>query len=226
MSEDISLFLFNLLTNALTFHDSQRDRSKQKEIGPSQLGSCARQVYYQLTNAPVVNETEKLPAILGTFIHEGIAKAITHGDPFGDNFLIEQKFNGHGLPMHTDLFIKDKGLVVDWKTKTKSSLRYFPSDGEIWQVQTYAHILKSNGYEPKTVALVVIPRDGKMSDIRIHVEPYDPVKAEAALAWRDDVVSKAESGDIPAPEKMKNYCAMYCDYFDVTGENGCASLRK
>ena len=226
MSDATNVFLYKLLTGALIAEDSQRDRSKQKEIGPSQLGGCRRQVYYQLVDQPETNITEKLPAILGTYIHAGIAEAIKSEDPFGDNFLIEQTLDAYGIPAHTDLYIRDKQLVVDWKTTTKASLRYFPSDQQIWQAQVYAHLLKANGEDPKEVALVTIPRDGKMADILTHSEPYDPVKAEAALAWLDEVKESVSKKDIPSPEKPKHFCKMYCEYFDETGEVGCSSLRR
>lgn len=226
MAEDTSVYLYKLLSGALTAQDNQRDRSKQKEIGPSQLGGCKRQVYYQLTGTPEIQETEKLPAILGTFIHSGIAEAMKREDPFGDNFLIEQAFEGHGMPSHTDLYIRDKQLVVDWKTTTKASLRYFPSEQQVWQAQVYAHILKESGENPLTVALVAIPRDGKMADIAVHSEPYDPVKARAALEWLEEVKDSVAKEEIPAPEKPKHFCAMYCAWYDSTGETGCSSMKR
>lgn len=226
MSDTTNAFLYKLLTGALVDQDSKRSRSTQKEIGPSQLGGCRKQVYYQLTDQPETNKTEKLPAILGTYIHAGIAEAIKAEDPFGDNFLIEQTLDAYGIPAHTDLYIRDKHLVVDWKTTTKASLRYFPSDQQIWQAQVYAHMLKASGEDPKEVALVSIPRDGKMADILTHSEPYDPTKAEAALAWLDEVKLAVKNEDIPAPEKPKHFCKMYCPYFDESGEAGCSSLRR
>ena len=226
MSEDTNVYLYKLLSGALLAQDGQRDRSKQVEIGPSQLGSCKRKVYYQLVSKPELNKTEKLPAILGTFIHAGIAEAIKRDDPFGDNFLIEQEMNAFGIPAHTDLYIKDKQLVVDWKTTTKASLRYFPSENQIWQAQVYAHMLKENGEDPKTIALVTIPRDGKMEDIRTHSEPYDPAKAELALSWLEDVKQSVTKKEIPLPEKPKHFCRMYCEWFDETGQVGCPSLSR
>lgn len=226
MSEDTGIYLYKLLTGALIAQDNLRDRSLQTEIGPSQIGGCRRQVYYQLTEKPVLNETESMAAILGTFIHAGIAEAIKREDPFGDNFLIEQKIDAFGIPAHTDLYIKDRQLVVDWKTTTRKSLRYFPSEQQIMQVQIYAHILKANGEDPKTVSLVTIPRDGKMEEILVHHEPYDPAKAEAGLKWLDEVKEAAKNKEIPSPEKPKHFCAMYCEWYDETGEVGCPSLKR
>ena len=82
-----------MLVGSLSAHDSQRDRSTQKEVGPSSIGDCKRRVWSFLTDQPKVNETDSLAAIMGTFIHAGIADAIKREDPFGDNFMIEQEFS-------------------------------------------------------------------------------------------------------------------------------------
>lgn len=226
MSDDTNVFLYKLLSGALNAQDSGRDRSKQIEIGPSQIGGCRRQVYYQLIDAPKTHEPDKLSSMMGTAIHAMIAEAIKRDDPFGDNFLIEQEMDAFGIPAHTDLYIKDRQLVVDWKTTTKAGLRYFPSEQQIMQVQLYAHILKANGENPKEVSLVTIARDGKMEHIQVHSEAYDPAKAESGLLWLEEVKDAAEKREIPAPEKPKHFCFASCSWYDATGEVGCLSLRR
>jgi hypothetical protein len=219
--------LNSLLTKSLTAYDANRDRSKQVEIGPSSLGGCRRQVYYNLISQPVTNpETESLAAILGTFIHSGISEAIVREDPFGDNFIIEEQVSHGGLKGHVDLFIKDSGMVVDWKTTKKKSLRYFPSQQQRWQVQTYGWLLSQNGHEVKQVALVAIPRDGDMAEIRVHVETYDEAIALEAIAWLDEVKALAASKIAPAPEKWAGFCSNYCKFYDATGEVGCQGTPK
>jgi len=218
----------NLLAKSLTAYDNSRDRSTQVEIGPSQIGGCRRQVYHQLVDTPVTNpNTEALAAILGTFIHSGIAEAIKREDPFGDNFLIEQEFISGDLKGHVDLYIKDQKAVVDWKTTKLKSLRYFPSNQQRYQVQLYGYLLSANGYEVETVSLVAIPRDGEMAQIKTHTELYDPVIAKQGLAWLAEVKQLAISSESPpAPEKDRIFCANYCSYYDATGEVGCPSTRR
>ncbi len=197
--------LNSLLSKSLTAFDANRDRSKQIEVGPSALGGCRRQIYYHLTEQPTTNpETESLAAILGTFIHAGISEAIIREDPFGDNFIIEEEVSHDGLKGHVDLFIKDSGMVVDWKTTKKKSLRYFPSQQQRWQVQTYGWLLANNGHQVNQVALVAIPRDGDMAEIRVHVENYDEAIALEALNWLDEVKMPAPSGKrVPPPDFSK-----------------------
>ena len=218
--------LKKMLVGALTGHDAQRDRSLQVDIGPSAVGDCKRRVFMNITQAPKVNQTEKLAAIMGTFIHAGIADAIKREDPFGDNFMIEQEFKVEGLRGHVDLYIKDKAQIVDWKTTKVKSLRYFPSLQQRLQVQLYGYLVSENGYPVESVSLVAIARDGGAEDIREHTEPYDPEMAKQGLDWISNLQDMAANGEIPEPEKDVYFCRSYCDYYDETGVNGCPSKSR
>ena len=224
----MTIDLQDMLVKNLKAYDKQRDRSQQVEVGPSSIGGCRRQVWHELKQTPTTNHnTESLAAILGTFIHAGIEKAIRRDDPFGDNFLIEVEVEHEGLKGHVDLFMKDKGLVVDWKTTKVKSLRYFPSQQQRWQVQIYGYLLEKAGHKVNHVALVAIPRDGEMGDIRAHVEPYDPPTAEAGIDWLNQIKSLIANNE-PAPEPSESlfFCSRYCSYYDPTGEVGCPSSAK
>lgn len=111
--------LQELLTKSLVAHDSQRDRSKQVEIGPSSLGGCRRRVYHELIETPQTNQTEKLAAILGTFIHSGIESVMEREDPFGDNYLREIEVSYGGIKGHVDLYIRAKAQLLTGKQRRK-----------------------------------------------------------------------------------------------------------
>jgi len=69
----------DLLIKALYEKENKRPRSTQVQIGPSELGSCRRKVWYKLHNQPETNENElKLAAIMGTAIHDTIEKALSN----------------------------------------------------------------------------------------------------------------------------------------------------
>ena len=210
-----------MLIGSLSAHDETRDRSTQTDIGPSQIGDCRRRVFMQITNAPKVNQTDSIAAIMGTFIHAGIAEAIKRDDPFGDNFMIEQEFAYEGLRGHIDLYIKDKAQIIDWKTTKVKNLRFFPSDQQRMQVQIYGYLLEMNGLPIETVTLVALARDGSSKDIKEHSEPYDRKIAEQGLKWLAEVKEAADKNLPPAPEKDVYFCRDYCDYYDPTGVNGC-----
>lgn len=215
------------IIKSLRGYDQQRDRSQQVEVGPSSLGGCARRVWYDLKQWPKINQVESLGAILGTFIHSGMEKAMQRLDPFNDNFLIEVELQHEDIKGHCDLFIKDIGLVVDFKTSTKSGLRYLGSQQQQWQIQTYGWLLTQAGYKVNHVSLVGIPRDGKMNDIKVFQDDYRPEIAEEALQWLANLKRWAASDDEPPrAERPINFCKDYCPYFDMSGVNGCPSMTK
>jgi hypothetical protein len=218
-----------MLAKAVTAYDGQRDRSKQVKIGPSAIGGCRRRVYHNIMRTPTTNDTSmnSLPAIMGTYIHAGIAEAITREDPFGDNFLIEQQFETEKITGNIDLFIKDIGLVIDWKTTKVKSMRYSPSKSNIYQVQVYGWILEQNGHKVNEVALCYIPRDGDIADIRVHREAYSEEIALEGLKWLDEIYNIVDaSAQPPAPEEKVFFCSRYCSYYDPSGEIGCPSITK
>lgn len=212
------------LIEALHNKDKSRSRSKQTQIGPSELGGCAKKVWYRLNDQEITNhKTKKLAAIMGTAVHKAIEEAFQHEDPTAENYAIETEVEAYGIKSHIDFYIPSTGQVVDWKTVKIKNLSYFPSRNQRWQIQTYAHLLKANGYDVKTVQLVAIARDGDEDDIKVHTEDYDPAVAEEALQWLENIRSYVFA---PEPEKDAAYCKSYCQFYDETGKIGCAGLKK
>lgn len=230
MSEELEVAEFDpraLLIRALTNHSNSRARTQQKELGPSSIGDCRRKVWHQIRGDEESNETEILPALLGTFIHEGIAKALAEDDsPFDTSkqFLLEHETGYAGMPGHVDFYHKGFAVVCDWKSSTKAKLKDFPTVNNIWQVQNYGLMLAKEGYPVKKVAIVVIPRDGRMDQIASWVGDYDEAIALQGRDWVDDIITLVETGgEAPAPEKYRSYCQLYCEFFDESGRNGCPS---
>ena len=214
-----------LLFEVLRSKDAGRARSKQAQVGPSELGGCRRKVWYRLNDQPETNDNElKLAAIMGTAIHASIEDAIRTVDPKGEKYWVETAVEYSGMKAHIDLFIPETGDVVDWKTVKKQNLSYFPTTQQRWQVQVYGYLLDKSGKgKPRTVNLVAIARDGDERDVRVHSEAYDPAIAEEAMNWLSAI---KESAEVPEPEKDESYCKFYCKYYDATGEMGCVGLKK
>jgi len=215
----------DLLLTVLHEKDANKSRSKQTQVGPSEIGGCRRKVWYRLNDQPETNfQLKKLAAIMGTAIHSEIEKSIEAIDPNGEKYWVETEVEYDGIKAHIDLFIPETGSVVDWKTVKVKNLSYFPSAQQRWQVQVYGYLLEKSGKaKVKDVNLVAIARDGDESDVRIHTEPYDEVMALEALQWLANVKALQEA---PAPEKDANFCKNYCQYYDVSGEMGCVGLIK
>jgi PD-(D/E)XK nuclease superfamily len=216
-----------LLLATLAGQETNRPRSLQRAVGPSSIGDCKRKVFHILTETPRTNiSTEKLASMMGTFIHDGIARAFNRDDPFRLNTLIEERISGLGITGNVDLFLIPEGIVIDWKTVTKSGLSKFPTSRQRWQVMVYGAILIDMGYTVNEVALVAIARDGSSDNIKIHQEPYDPKMAQDALDWLSELQDLVfNQGVIPEPDPTKNqwFCSNYCEFYDKSGQVGCPS---
>lgn len=214
-----------LLLEVLRAKDAGRARSKQTQVGPSELGGCRRKVWYRINGREATNDNElKLAAIMGTAIHAEIEKSISILDPKGEKYLVETEVEYNGMKAHIDLYIPETGDVVDWKTVKVKNLSYFPTLQQRWQVQVYGYLLDKSGKgKPRTVNLVAIARDGDERDVKVHSEPYDPKLAEEALNW---LAAIKESAVAPEPERDQSYCRFYCKYFDESGKVGCTGIKK
>ena len=214
-----------LLIEVLRAKDAGRARSKQTQVGPSELGGCRRKVWYRINGREATNNNElKLAAIMGTAIHAEIEKSISVLDPKGEKYLVETEVEYNGMKAHIDLYIPETGDVIDWKTVKVKNLSYFPTQQQRWQVQVYGYLLDKSGKgKPRTVNLVAIARDGDERDVKVHSEPYDPKIAEEALNW---LAAIKESAVEPEPERDQSYCRFYCKYFDESGKVGCTGIKK
>ena len=213
--------IIKTLTTALKEADEQRDRSVQVELGASSVGGCRRQAWHILQQTPATNhDTENLAAIIGTAIHGAIFEAMKAADIFGDDFILEENFKDEYFVGNCDFYSRKDEAVYDWKSTTLAKLAKggLPTKQQKMQVNIYASLI-SQQYPVKTVGLVFIPRDGKMSDIKVWQSDYDPKLVDEARAWVADVKSRTEP---PAPENSAMYfCSSYCKFYDPTGEIGC-----
>lgn len=217
----------NELIKAVTAAGLSEARGKQTDIGPSQVGGCARKLWLQLNGAEKTNnDLLRFSSMMGTAIHQYIQEAFHRLDPFQERYLLEQEvyFEETQIRGHVDMFDKELGEVIDWKSTKLRNLAYFPSRQQRWQVQLYGYLIKSVlGLEVNTVTLVAIPRDGTENDIVYHSEPFDMNVANEALAWLSEVKFAKHP---PAPEKDAVFCRNYCEFYDKTGTKGCAARLK
>ena len=216
--------ILTTLKSALMENDKVRDRSQQVEIGASSIGGCRRNAWHIINKTPKTNhDTENLSSILGTAIHEAVAKALKAYDIFGDDFEIEFPLEIPELRGNCDFYSAKSKLICDWKSVTleKISRGTWIDAQKKMQVNLYAYM--KNQKEPgsvERVAICAIPRDGKFSDCRVWEDDYDPKLAEKGLAWLEEIRNMSQP---PAPERTIRFCANYCPYYDATGEVGCPS---
>jgi hypothetical protein len=214
-----SMNMKETLVEKLTASDKERPRSLQTLVGPSEIGGCARRVWHRVNGTEVTNpDTLRLAAIMGTAIHS-LIESVFAGD---DRYRIETEVLVDDVTGHIDLIDTKTNTVWDWKTTTKKSLAYFPSEQQRDQVHLYGYLANANGIQVDTVGLVAIARDGNENDIVEHSEPYNEAIALNALAHYHSIREQFEP---PAPEKDADFCANYCPFFGactgiVNGKSG------
>lgn len=212
------------LIKGLNDYDNSRARSNQKEIGPSSLGDCRRKVYHQILGTPETNhDTDRLAALMGTAFHRLIEEAMALQDnPFKKRFTFEEAISWGNMPMHIDFYEDEFFTLVDWKTTKLKNMKDFPSQGNIWQGQNYAMAKVKAGFPVKKVAVVVIPRDGRMDQIQQWVGDYDESVALEGQAWLAEIRQMAAEKKKPLPERSAfQFCKNYCVFYDPTAEIGC-----
>ena len=194
-------------------------RSKQKRIGPSEIGGCSRRLWHRLQDTPITNEdTLVMAAFMGTAIHTALENEIKREDPFGERFLLEQRLEWEEFKGQVDCFDKEAKQVIDWKTTSKKNLSQFPNEKHIAQVNMYGFLLEKHGLPVELVTLVGIPRDGHETDVVWHTEPYNRDAALESSAHARDIASRLEP---PEPEMYKRFCQMFCPYYDASEMVGC-----
>jgi len=210
--------IHGLLKSALYDNDKTRERSMQTEIGASSVYGCARQAWSIIHGKKKVNtNTESLAAIIGTAVHATLAEAMKKADTF-DDFLIEEEFRTPDLKGHVDLYIKSTKTVIDWKTTTKKNMNKFPTEQQKMQVHLYGYLIEENGYPVETVSLVAIARDGWMKDVKVWEAPYSRKTALEGIQWVRDLQMQLSP---PAPERPRQFCRDFCEFYDETGLEGC-----
>jgi len=198
----------------LLFRGERSERSKQRQVGPSEIGGCRRRVWEKLQGTPITNpDTLVMAANMGTAFHTWIEDRLA-GNP---RFLLEQKRTRDGIKGTVDCYDIKQGMVVDWKTIKMNGVPYFPSKQQRWQVQVYGWLL-SEEYPVRSVCLVGLPRDGTEENILTHVEDYNPEVAQEAINWLREL---EDMQDPPKPEKQRKFCRHYCGYWDPSGVVGC-----
>lgn len=200
------------LMDAWKAKDDARARSRQRGVGMSSLGGCARRVHYELTGADRPNHgaQRRLGSLLGTAFHTEVESLGLPGET-------ELAVEVGGVPGHLDRFYEE--YVRDWKFTKKSTIEWIKKQGVSrqyrWQIQTYALALSQQGYKVKGCKIIYIPKDGDEEDCYVWTEPFDPQIAQDALNWLEVIRRAGEQGYIPQPEKHASFCAKYCPFYGL-----------
>lgn len=164
-------------------------RSKQKNIGPSEVGTpCIRRIGYRLLEVEPVNQPDGWLATIGTAVHSWLADAYLEENAkhHPARYLVEHRVEvAEGLAGSVDLFDIERKMVIDWKVVGDSSLKRYrsqgPGDQYRTQVQLYGLGFKNKGYDVEHVAIAFLPRGGSLRGLHIWTEPFNEEVARAGL---------------------------------------------
>lgn len=177
-------------------------RSKQKRIGPSEIGTdCDHCLAAKLAGWEQHEQGIPWTTTKGTAIHAWLEHTFNQADidrtgyaagGFKRRWVTEEtvtvgRIGDQDITGSTDLLDIEAGLTVDWKFVGTSSLRRYKTQGpsQVYRVQQqlYAHGWNAAGIPVRTVSICFLPaQSAKFSDHFWWMEPYQPQVAEQALA--------------------------------------------
>lgn len=197
--------------------DHTRPRSQQREFGMSELGGCRRRAGYRLAGTEPTNPGASVQAVMGTAIHDAVARVLgALADP-GD--LVEHEVTFAGILGHIDRWEAATGDLVDVKTTSSRWLEHIkvhgPGQSHLWQISVYAAALIAEGHRVGRLVIDYLARDTGQ-EYR-WTAPFDPQHVRDALAWVA-VVRGTDLDMLPrdyAPDSA--FCA-HCPFRDACWE--------
>jgi PD-(D/E)XK nuclease superfamily len=209
-----------LTTAALLLEwDRRRARSKQTELGMSELGGCQRRAGYRLAGTPPTNQGGSVQAVMGTAVHAAVEQVFHDMQAAGlipADDLVEYEVRFAGVLGHLDRYESRTRRIRDTKTTSDRWLQHIKVEGaslqHIWQTHLYAAAVMQTGRKVTEIVIDYLARDTG-DDHQVTV-PFDTQHVRDALAWLENV--RALPVDMLnrdyAPES--SFCG-HCPFFDT-----------
>lgn len=218
------------LTDIILWYDKQNPRSKQVQIGPSEIGDpCDRRIGYRIAGLEGCNtEFDPWAAIVGTALHSWLDEAVQAWmkDTRTDDWLTETTLVlSEFIQGHADLYNKEHAAVIDWKSAgpdvMKRVKRDGPSPGYMIQTHVYGYLFEQADMPVRKVSLVFLPRAGWLRDMYVWSADYDRAVAEQALTRLYGIAQQVVSMDVLNQSHRweqigavpSNSCA-FCPWYD------------
>jgi hypothetical protein len=196
--------------------DKRRPRSKQREIGMSDLGSCRRRVGYKLAGTEPVNSCGSVQAVMGSAIHDMVADVLK--DTKGPGDLVEHEVRFAGVLGHLDRYEAAARKVVDTKTTSSRWLEHImlngPEIGHIWQVSCYGAALLAEGKPVERVQLDYLARD--TGEEWVWSERFNPRHVRDAFEW----LARIRDSDLVMLPRDHDPDSVFCQGCPFGGEDG------
>jgi hypothetical protein len=220
-------------------------RSLQRVIGPSEIGvPCVRRLAYKLCDHPEVNTGgDPWASIVGTAVHAWMDETYTaENKRLGwQRYLIEQRLHIRGnIYGNSDLFDREPGVrsVIDWKVVGDEQLKKYRKNGPGPQYEIQSHIYgygqENAGEQVDNVAVVFLPRTGRIDGLHVWTAPYNRQVALDALERLDNVITALTVLDPPNNPTAwamfpatDSYCT-FCPWFapgSTDASKGCPGAQ-
>lgn len=204
-TDPFDLLLKQQLLEVIRYADREDPRSKQQQIGPSEMGvECDRRIGFRLAGVDEVNVAfDPWPATVGTAIHAWLERAMSlwNSNSATQNWLTEQSINfDFGGIGHGDLYRLDPPTVIDWKSASKEVLakvkKHGPPQKYVTQIHLYGYGYTQMGKAVDRVALAFVPRAGWIKDMYVWSEPYNEQVATDTIQRMFRVAKQAVDLDV------------------------------
>lgn len=190
---------------AYTNRNASDNRSAQKTLGPSEIGSpCERQIAMKLLGIQPVNPQEGWAPFVGTAVHAELARMFEWANGAGSGrFVVEMplSFGSRLVPKGTgDLLDRVLCIFMDHKLMGRYSLSKLVKEGPSpvyrAQVHTYGYGAELAGEKVKYVAIIGWPRqESSLDNLYVHVEPYDRQIALDAIKRVERIAAQTKYTD-------------------------------
>jgi len=239
MSDNLAADLIGTVVDAARYSP----RSRQASLGPSELGHpCARRLAYKVSGASVRwRDADPWASIIGTATHAWLAAAFQAANLVMEQprWLVEQRvYPTPEVPGNCDLYDLFTDSVIDHKVVGNTTLTSAKAHGPTAQYRVQGHTYglgwERVGRAPREIVIAYWPRNGILSSLFLHREPYDRTIALGALDRLASISAAAATLDLSSyPDRMNLIPATpgdecrYCPYRSCTaGDGGCPDAPK
>jgi hypothetical protein len=204
--------------------DKRRPRSKQQELGMSEVGGCRRRAGYRLAGVAPTNPGGSVQAVMGTAVHDAVERVFREMQkagllPAGD--LVEHEVRFAGVLGHLDRYDSIRQRVKDTKTTSQRWLDHIILYGadlnHTWQGHLYGAALNQAGHPVREIVIDYLARDtGKDHQVVI---PFDLKHVRDALAWLKTVRETPLEYLARDYEPESSFCG-HCPFFTRCWDGG------
>lgn len=209
--------------------DAEHDRSLQTELGPSEIGNpCTYHLGRRILGLSEIT-SDPWCRTIGTATHAWLDEAavrfnVRHNQA---RYLAERKVypDPELLPVggSSDLYDSARRSVIDHKVVGRPQQQKYKTNGPGWQYRRQAHIYGLGyslaGVVVDQVAIAFWLRGGRLSDLWVWVEPYDPSIADQALSryrvLRELVLTHGEAALVYLPRYPQECYDCLSDPYDL-----------